>query len=262
MPSTRLIVRGAPLPQSFKGDLNKLWFAMLDRLEVVSPFGEVQIQIGGLQPTSNKGPWFKDGQKIYVWDEPTKTYIPLDITDSLAPVTAAITTALIPYAKTADVTAAIAAAVAAIPPVVVNSAHFAANQSSDLTSGSLTNSGATVPIPFTTVVTDTEEGFGVGQYIVAKAGFYHISLVAHTGVSAGSATAISIVTSLKINGVGVRANSPGISVGGSAMFEVSYDAQLAVGDSISAEVQFTVTGGPITLVVVGNNTRLSGFLAP
>lgn len=263
MPSTRLIVRGAPLSQSFKGDLNKLWAAMLDRLEVISPFGEVQVQIGGLQPTSNKGPWLKDGSKWYVWDESSKTYVPLDISESLGPVSSMITAALAPYATTSAVTAAIATAIGTIPtPAGTPSAHFAARQTTGLTSGALTNSGTTVDVPFNTEDIDTEEGFGGGRYTVKKSGFYSITVVVHTEVTAGSASAVTIVTSLSVNGGVVRQATPGFDAQGSCIFEINYQGQLTVGDHITVSVDFSVSGGPVTMGISSNNTRISGFLTP
>lgn len=263
MPSTRLIVRGAPLPNTLKGDLNKLWKAMLDRIEVVSPFGELQLQIGGLKPTSNKGLWVKDGQKIYVWDENSKDYIPLDISDSLGPVNTLISTAVAPLATTAAMNAAIAAAIAAIPaPDTVQSAFFAANQTSPLTSGSMNNSDATIDIPWSTVTEDTEDGFEVGKYIVKKAGRYAITFAFHTEVTSGSASNLVILGTLTINGTGVRSMTPGISATGSSIFEINYQAQLQEGDQIAAHVDLSADGGPITVQVSSNNTRLSGFLIP
>lgn len=76
---TRLIVRGAPLDPNFKGTLNQFYRAMLDRLEVLSPFGQLQFQVGGVKPTSNVGPWLKDGNEWWVWDESLKDYVPITI---------------------------------------------------------------------------------------------------------------------------------------------------------------------------------------
>ncbi len=105
MPQEVLLpVRGSPIPPGFRGDLNKLFRAFLDRLQVVSSSGGLQWQIGGLKPTFNAGPWLMDGQKPYVWDETEKDYIPMDISDSLVGFSETLT---------AQIDAAIAAAIAA-----------------------------------------------------------------------------------------------------------------------------------------------------
>lgn len=266
MPSTRLIVRGAPLPVSFKGDLNKLWFAMLDRLEVISPFGEVQLQIGGLMPTSNKGPWLKDGTQFWVWDEATKTYIPLDISASNAAMQAALAAALAGFAAartevTAEIAAAIAAAVAAIPPPVVSQgAHFVVNQISDISSGSVTNGSVNVDIPFNNIETDTEEGFSAGAYTIKKNGFYSIYLTVNTSITSGSGTSYTIQCRMYKNGSEIDRSNSGVSIGGEAIFQISHQEVFSVGDKITAGVSFLVAGGPVTFEVKSGNTRMSGFL--
>jgi hypothetical protein len=235
---------------------------MLDRLEVVSPFGEVQLRIGGLEPTSNLGPWLKDGQKFYVWDEDTADYIPLDIADSIAPYVTAINATIATLATTASVTAAIDAAIAAIPTPETTSVHFSANQTSGMSSGSLTDSDSEVIVLWNSPEVDTNSGFSSAKYTIPTTGFYNVTVCVHTQVTSGSGTAYGITGQFCKNGVGVRAFSPGISLGGSTIFEINYQGAFVAGDELSMKVNFAVTGGPATLEVVGNNTRLSGFLVP
>ena len=73
-------LQAAPLPSNFKGTPQQLLEAFLDRLVITSD--ETTFVISDTQPAGNEGPWFKNGNKIYTWDEGTSTYVALDISDS------------------------------------------------------------------------------------------------------------------------------------------------------------------------------------
>lgn len=81
--STNLFVQAAPLPPTFRGTPQELYRVMIQRMKILSPNGTNFIFIGDVEPTSNVGPWLKDGTKWYVWDTEIKRYVPLDISDSL-----------------------------------------------------------------------------------------------------------------------------------------------------------------------------------
>ena len=80
--NTGLLLEVAPLPPTFKGTPQEFLDLLVRRTRIVSPSGTTFIFTGDTEPTSNVGPWLKDGTKWYVWDEQTKRYIPLDISDS------------------------------------------------------------------------------------------------------------------------------------------------------------------------------------
>ena len=73
-------ITAAPLPTNFIGTPQQLIDAFLDRLEVVVE-GSSFI-ISDVMPTSNQGPWLKNGTQWWVWDPTTSTYIPLDTSAS------------------------------------------------------------------------------------------------------------------------------------------------------------------------------------
>jgi len=79
---TNLLVQMAPIPATFKGTPQDLAAKMIRRMKIVSPSGTNFIFVGDTEPTSNVGPWLKDGTKWYVWEEDIKRYVPLDISDS------------------------------------------------------------------------------------------------------------------------------------------------------------------------------------
>ena len=82
---TNLYIQAAPLPATFKGNPNDLFVAMIERMRILSPSGVNFVFVGDVAPTSNVGPWLKNGSKWYVWDAATKQYIPQDISDSFTP---------------------------------------------------------------------------------------------------------------------------------------------------------------------------------
>lgn len=80
---TNLYIQAAQLPATFRGTPNDLFTAMVQRMKIVSPSGVNFIYIGDSEPTSNVGPWLRGGTKWYVWDESTKRYVPVDVSDSV-----------------------------------------------------------------------------------------------------------------------------------------------------------------------------------
>jgi hypothetical protein len=83
--ATNLYIQASQLPATFQGTPNDLFAEMIKRMRILSPSGTNFIFIGDTEPTSNVGPWLKDGNKWYDWDDTTKRYVPLDISDSYTP---------------------------------------------------------------------------------------------------------------------------------------------------------------------------------
>lgn len=83
----QLAVTGAPLPPDFIGTPQEFFEAMLTRMRVIFPTGQTSFVISDTEPSTNLGPWLKNGTQWYVWDDNTKRYIPLDIEPSMKLVT-------------------------------------------------------------------------------------------------------------------------------------------------------------------------------
>jgi hypothetical protein len=80
--STNLVIQGAPLPPTFKGSPQEFYAELIRRLKIVSPTGTNFIFIGDNEPTSNVGPWLKNGTQWWVFSNELKRYVPLDISAS------------------------------------------------------------------------------------------------------------------------------------------------------------------------------------
>lgn len=79
---TNLVLQASKLPATFTGTPHE-WFAeFVRRVKIQSTTGTNFIFIGDTEPTSNVGPWLKDGTKWYVFDPDIKRYVPQDISDS------------------------------------------------------------------------------------------------------------------------------------------------------------------------------------
>jgi hypothetical protein len=83
----QLAVTGAPLPEDFAGTPQDFYEAILERMQVIFPTGQTSFVISDTEPSTNLGPWLKEGTQWYVWDEGTNRYVPLDISPSMKVVT-------------------------------------------------------------------------------------------------------------------------------------------------------------------------------
>jgi hypothetical protein len=79
---TNLLIQAGQIPPSFRGTPAQFAAEMVRRMRIVSPSGTNFIFIGDVEPTSNQGPWLKGGTQWFVFDEETKRYVPLDISES------------------------------------------------------------------------------------------------------------------------------------------------------------------------------------
>jgi len=79
---TNLFISMSRLPETLDGTPQYLIEEAVRRMKIVSPTGTNFIYIGDSEPTSNVGPWLRDGKKWYVFDDEIKRYVPLDISDS------------------------------------------------------------------------------------------------------------------------------------------------------------------------------------
>lgn len=79
---TNLLIEMSGLPPTFRGTPQEFFAEAVRRMKIVSPNGTNFIYIGDIEPTSNVGPWLKNGDRWYVFDEDLKRYVPLNIEDS------------------------------------------------------------------------------------------------------------------------------------------------------------------------------------
>jgi hypothetical protein len=83
--ATNLLIQMAKIPATFIGTPQDLAETMVRRMRIVSPSGTNFIFIGDTEPTSNVGPWLKNGNQWWVFSPSLKRYVPIDISASFTP---------------------------------------------------------------------------------------------------------------------------------------------------------------------------------
>jgi hypothetical protein len=82
MPDTLLPVKIAGSPLVFNGTYTpqQLFDAMLARMTITTSLSQIAlITIGNVAPTSNVGPWIKNGTTLYIWSNTLGQYVPATI---------------------------------------------------------------------------------------------------------------------------------------------------------------------------------------
>lgn len=80
---TNLVIKAAPLPQDFTGSVQTLYEEMIRRMAILSPVGTNFFVVGDVEPSSNVGPWLKNGTQWWVFSENQGRYVPADVSASL-----------------------------------------------------------------------------------------------------------------------------------------------------------------------------------
>ncbi len=70
-------VSAGALPEGLDTDPQGLLEEFAARLIISPSVPWSSFTVGAAQPTSNLGPWFKDGKELWVWDDVLATYIPV-----------------------------------------------------------------------------------------------------------------------------------------------------------------------------------------
>lgn len=83
---TNFVIVASPLPPDFDGDLQEVFDAFLERMRIMSPAGTNFFVVGDVEPSSNSGPWLKDGDRWYVFNDTLGRYVPINIDDSVTQV--------------------------------------------------------------------------------------------------------------------------------------------------------------------------------
>jgi hypothetical protein len=68
--------RASPLPSNFRGTPQRFLDALIARISIESQDSLSFFVTGAVAPTSNVGPWLKNGTTWYVWDTGTGAYVP------------------------------------------------------------------------------------------------------------------------------------------------------------------------------------------
>lgn len=247
----RLVVRFTPFPPGFQGDLSKYNRALIDRVEVLSPFAGLQWVIGGIKPTSNVGPWLNDLGQPFVWDETLKDYVPMDMSLSLAELTGRVT-ALEALSSTYDTPAARDAAIAAAFGGVVIPSVTAYPVNATKTNQVINVDGA-LHLMLTQKNIDPQNIFdnSTSEMTAAVAGYYRVSAYAQVDNGTGTASGMEVGIEIDRNGTYLIASGVAIDTPPGLRWypKVEGLVQLAAGDIVTAlmEASDGVNSGNVTI---------------
>lgn len=221
--------RASPLPYNWKGTPSQFLSALVSRLALDSQEQLALINAGASAPTSNVGPWLKNGVEWYVWSDIAGAYVPQTIT-ALAD--------LDPKPWRGNASA----------PIVL-SYTIPASLASDLD---------------LTEEYDPGSVFSGSTFTAPVNGIYHID--AKIGLTASTTDLVNnvIVFRLKKNGFAQSREQVFAFIEtptGGYSYSISTDLQLVAGDLITAEVGITVgtVTSPGDWTITQNDTWMSGF---
>lgn len=286
----------APIPPNFKGSPQDIAQAIVDRIQIDSVENIAFFVTGPVAPTSDVGPWLKDGKTWYVWDDVTGAYIPQPLESlSLRYIAADISSPPDPddftfwivtelgkatdiryfstgawksifedkfaqYSTTTQMNAAITAALAAI-----QSYFFRADISTAVTLTFGVAGTQKQVIQFS----PTNNPFSVwsisdNAFVVPVSGYYHLEGIVHFSSASGDATGITRQINLLRNGAAFDITwQSQASTTAQQLIPWSTNVLLAAGDKIQVEAQVsvdTVTTPPYVAQVEANNNPFSGFI--
>lgn len=273
------------LPEGLDTDPQGLLEAFAERLFIAPTVPWSSFTLGAATPTSDLGPWFKNGQEVYVWDDGLATYIPqvigdvalgyvvasldpgasgyklwFDTTaDSIKHSNGAIWTAMYADRPTLTVVnAAIAAAISGIT-IVAGTSAFSARpsvQQDVVFGGAGTQSGV---VALGTEDFDPDGAFAASAFTAPATGYYQFNYALEVRVT-GVVTELDITTSLAVGGTEVHVANQldgGETVNG-GIFTGSAFIYLNSGNVVDLRYEF-VPNGAITVSIYTSNTRLSGY---
>ena len=81
--TTQALVSVTPPPPGWSGDLTALFSLLQLSLKVTNPAGYNSFVTGSVAPTTDQGPWLKNGVEWYVWSSVDGGYVPQGLTGAM-----------------------------------------------------------------------------------------------------------------------------------------------------------------------------------
>lgn len=298
MPNTLPItIQMSTLPPNASWTPQQFADAIAQRLSLVTQQSFALFVTGSTAPLSNVGPWLKDGTEWWVWSNTAGAYVPQTVTqESLGYFIGAIapdqniyqiwieTTAggsplsvkiyysgswvdvyaakFANYSTTAQMNAAISAAIAGIPgtTIVAGTQIFKARPSTPVNvvfGGGGTQTGVTT---LDTEDYDPDNVFAASRFTATANGYYSFKAEFQAGVTAGAPTDFDVNVTFGVNG-GSEDSLNNEAIGTSLVSRVltgACDIQLNTNDYV--ELLYSITLDAAGTVEINDQyTRLSGF---
>lgn len=233
--SIPLTFRAAPFTEGYKADPEQFKNDLVARLYAESTEAISFFAAGSVAPSSNVGPWLKNNETWYVWDNGLAMYVPqvidaasLGYIASLAAPDQTIYTfwielngagkalavkyysggawkdvyedKFLTYSTTTQMNAAIAAAIAAIPPSTFDAYVGTATLN---VAQSIPIDGAAHKMTLDTAIINTAGGFNIvaSRYIALADGAYHLDVSSQFDNSTGTASGMQVICGVYKNGL-------------------------------------------------------------
>lgn len=225
-----ITITASPLPSNFTGTPQQFMDSMVARLNVVTAVDSVSIvSQGSVPPTSNVGPWLKNGNTWYIWSTSSGSYVPVNAEFPTLKYIASITepdwriytfwiqlnTGPTPQAGTQAIGIAYWDAPGVTWRNVYNSTFLVFQEQIGVavTLYPCRGDGANdIPVVFTGAGTETpifdlsetfdpNGVFGGSTFTAGTSGYYRVDAKATFGVTAGTPTGNSIIFGIQKNGV-------------------------------------------------------------
>lgn len=284
----------AALPPNVKWTPQQLAQAIVQRLSVVTGQQFALFVTGSTAPSSNVGPWLKNGQEWWVWSDTDGAYVPIIINGeslgySIGPTapdhtifsfwiettgggqplalktwysgawTDVYASQFSNYSTTTQMNAAIAAAIAGIPGTAgINNFKVRKTAEQDIVfGGSGTQNGV---VTFNSVDYDENSVFGTNRFTAPASGFYHFDAIMECGVVAGSPTDADLRAFFGKNGAEVDTliDQPESTSLAARSLVGSTNLKLVAGDYVQLLYGFELNAAG-TAGIFQTWTRLSGY---
>lgn len=290
--------RSHPLPIGFSGTPEELKNAIVARLVAEGTDSIAFFVTGSTEPTSNMGPWLKDGKVWYVWDDVTGGYVaqaldPASIKihygpDAPDPAVYNMWVELngsgkgigiktyysgswrsvyedqfAQYSTTTQMNTAISNAVnSAVSDITIGKASFSAKPDDFQVitfAGPGTQSGI---VSFGDVVFDPDSCFSANEYNIPASGYYFVTGAMQISVPSGTPTDLDIVGFINANTIGYPIgalnNEAGPDTTNGRTIVGSGYAYLSAGTKVKMDYSFT-SNAAATVTIDPAATVLSGF---
>lgn len=289
-PVTFNITVGA-IPENFEGNLQATLELFASRLIIAPSVPWSSFVVGGAQPSSNVGPWLKDGIELWVWSDALATYIPQVISNEALKYSVSTATPdqnkyllwvdlnspqalkyhngttwvdvyatkFADYSTTTQMNAAIAAATAAL---AVGKGAFSARANGGaqtvVFSGPGLKSGV-VALPVEAFDPDSAFDPTISRFVAPLNGYYQFNAAMQISTSGGSPTDLNVVGFFRLNGSNVRIlnDEAGPDATNGRSLVGSCFMQLTAGDTV--ELWYDISSNASVTVAIEGYTYLDGY---
>lgn len=287
-PVTFNIVVGA-IPENFEGNLQATLELFASRLLISPTVPWSSFVVSGAQPSSNVGPWLKNGTEWYVWSDVLATYIPQVISSEALKYSVSVATPdpnkyllwadlnspqalkyyngsawvdlyatkFADYSTTVQMNTAISAAAASLP---MGKGAFSARSVGGVQTivfaGPSSMSGL-IALPL--VAFDPDSAFTTGKFVAPAAGYYQFNASIQTDTLSGSPSDLNVIGFFRVNGNNVRIlnDEAGPDAANGRTLVGSCFVQLAAGDTV--ELWYDMYSNATATIAIGGYSYLDGY---